>query len=80
MSAPRSTRRVRGVLLRVAFSRPVAFVGGIMLVIPAVVLATGDFYWEGWVTDGFGLVLGGTGAALVLTGLSGRRPDWIDDS
>ena len=79
MSTPWSTRRVRGVLLRMALSRPVAFFGGIMLVIPAVVLATGDFSWEGWVTDGLGLVLGGTGAALVLTGVSGRRPDWIEN-
>ena len=80
MSAPRSTRRVRGVLLRLALSRPVALFGGVMLVIPAIVLATGDFSWEGWMTDGRGLVLGGTGAALVLTGVSGRRPDWIEDS
>ncbi len=79
MSAPRSTRRVRGVLLRLALSRPVALFGGVMLVIPAIVLATGDFSWEGWMTDGLGLVLGGTGAALVLTGVSGRRPDWIED-
>ena len=79
MSAPRATRRVRGVLLRLALSRPVALFGGVMLVIPAIVLATGDFSWEGWMTDGLGLVLGGTGAALVLTGVSGRRPDWIED-
>jgi len=38
----------------------------------------GDFSWESWLTDGLGLVLGGTGVALVMIGISGPRPDWVD--
>ena len=37
-----------------------------------------DFWWESWVSDGLGLVLGGTGAALFMTAIGGRRPDWIE--
>jgi hypothetical protein len=31
-----------------------------------------------WWLDGLGLLLGATGAALIWTGLTGPRPDWID--
>ena len=73
-----TVRRVRGLLLRLARSRIVATVCGLALVIPTLVLWTGDFGWESWLTDGLALVLGSSGAALVLTGLGGHRPDWID--
>ena len=29
-------------------------------------------------TDGLGLVVGATGVAFLLTGIGGRRPDWIE--
>jgi hypothetical protein len=71
-------RRTRGVLLRVALSRKPALVVGLVLLTPAAVIAVGDYRWESWLTDGLGLIGGATGAALVLTGISGRRADWID--
>jgi len=55
-----------------------AVICGTMLLAPAVWLFVGDYAWESWLSDGLGLVLGATGTALVLVGLSGRRPDWID--
>ncbi len=73
-------RRVRGILLRLAFRRPVALAVGAVLLAPALALVLDDYSWESWITDGLALVLGGTGAALVLTGIGGRRPDWIDDA
>ena len=78
--APRASRirRIRGVLIRVALSRPAALGAGVILLAPAITVAVGDYRWESWVTDGLGLIAGGTGAALALTGLAGRRPDWID--
>ena len=33
--------------------------------------ALGDYRWESWITDGLSLILGGTGAALLLVGLGG---------
>lgn len=73
-------RRVRGIWLRLAFRRPVALAVGAVLLAPALALMLDDYSWESWITDGLALVLGGTGAALVLTGIGGRRPDWIDDA
>ena len=71
-------RRVRGVFLRVSFnSRLAGAIGGLLLA-PAVLVFAGDYAWETWITDGLGLVMGATGVALVLAGLGGRRPDWID--
>ena len=71
-------RRTRGVLLRLALSRTPALVVGLLLLVPATVIAVADYGWESWLTDGLGLIGGATGAALVVTGLTGRRPDWID--
>jgi hypothetical protein len=56
----------------------VAVIVGATLVTGSAVLVLGDFLWESWLTDGLGLVLGGTGIALVMIGISGQRPDWID--
>lgn len=71
-------RRLRGVVLRLTFDRRVAVLVGVALVLPAVALATGDYPWETWVSDGCGLVAGATGVAVLVVGLGGRRPDWVD--
>ena len=73
-----TTRRVRGALLRLVMHRATAVVAGAVLLVPAVALMVGGFTFENWVTDGLTLIAGGTGAALLLTGVVGRRPDWVD--
>ena len=73
-----TTRRVRGTLLRLVMHRATAVVAGAVLLVPAVALMVGEFTFENWVTDGLTLIAGGTGAALLLTGVVGRRPDWVD--
>ena len=72
-------RRVRGAVLRLALRRPVALAVGALLLAPALLVMIGDYRWESWVSDGLALVLGATGASLVLVGIGGRRPDWIDE-
>jgi hypothetical protein len=71
-------KRLRGSLLRLALRRPIAIALGLALVAPAAWLLAQDFPWETPVTDGIGLVVGATGVALLLAGIGGRRPDWID--
>lgn len=71
-------RRARGRCLRLAQARVAAGVVGTVLFLFSVSLLMLDFSWESWVSDGLGLVLGGTGAALIMTAISGRRPDWIE--
>jgi len=44
---------------------------GLALFVPALAAALGDYRWESWITDGLSLILGGTGAALLLVGLGG---------
>ena len=57
-------------------ARPLAAaVVGLALVVPALAVALGDYRWESWVTDGLSLILGGTGAALLLVGLGGTLSD-----
>jgi hypothetical protein len=41
-------------------------------------LLAGDYAWESGISDGLALVALATGIALVWSGLSGRRPDWIE--
>ncbi len=72
------TRRLRGGVLRLARSRMTAFAAGAALLAPAIALMAADYPWESWLTDGLGLAGLATGAALILTALGGRRPDWID--
>ena len=52
---------------------------GVLLIAPSLWLLVQDLPWETPTTDGLGLVLGATGVALLLTGIGGRRPDWIDE-
>lgn len=74
----RSTRRIRGALLRLVRARwPAVALGGALLA-PAALLWLEEYPWETWYTDGLALVLGATGAALVLAGVSGARPDWVE--
>ncbi len=84
-SAPRGrsrwairARRLRGGVLRLARSRMTAFAAGSALLAPSIALMAADYPWESWLTDGLGLAGLATGAALILTALGGRRPDWID--
>ena len=49
---------------------------GLIFLIPAAWLMVQDFPWETAVTDGLGLIVGATGAALLFAGIGGRRPDW----
>ena len=65
-------------LLRVALSRVPALITGVALAAPATVVALGDYPWESSLTDGLGLIVGATGVALIVTGITGRQADWVD--
>jgi hypothetical protein len=65
-------------LLRLVRRRSLAVGVGLALLIPAAYLQFSGRY-EAWWVDGISLVLVSTGLALVWTGVSGPRPDWIDD-
>lgn len=74
---PRPVRRVRGTLLRLALRRWPAVGAGALCLALAVLVRQLDAGGE-WVTGGLSLVLAATGIALLIGGLGGRRPDWID--
>jgi hypothetical protein len=76
--AGRSGRRLRGWLIRLALNRALSTVLGLVLLGPAAWLLLGDYRWESAITDGLELILGATGAALLIAGIGGRRPDWIE--
>jgi len=71
-------KRARGAILRLALRRPIAVTVGLLMAVPAAVVAIGDYRWESSMTDGLVLIVGATGVALVAAGLGGRRPDWVD--
>jgi hypothetical protein len=71
-------RRARGALLRLVWRRPVAVAAGALLLVPAGWLELSGHSGAWWV-DGLILVFGATGAAIFWTGLTGARPDWIDE-
>jgi hypothetical protein len=71
-------KRVRGFLLRLVLKRRAAIVVGLFLIAPSAWLLVEDFAWESALTDGLGLVVGATGVALLVAGLGGRRPDWLE--
>ena len=76
----RPGRRLRGAVLRLVRHGRVAVAAGALLLTPTIIVMVGEFPWESWRTDGAGLILGATGLALLMAGLGGRRPDWIDPS
>jgi hypothetical protein len=71
-------RRLRGMLLRFVLNRPLAIACGLAIAAPGLVLLVRDYPWESGVTDGGALLSVATGLALAWTGVSGRKPDWID--
>ena len=74
-----SLKRLRGFVLRLVLKRPAAITIGIVVMTPSLWLLMQDLPWETPATDGLGLVMGATGVAFLLTGIGGRRPDWIDE-
>ena len=74
----RPLRKTRGALLRLVLNRGLAIALGLALTLPSVWLWIDQFAWESSWTDGAALVAFATGCALVLAGLGGRRPDWVD--
>jgi hypothetical protein len=74
-----SLKRLRGFVLRLVLKRPAAITIGIVRRTPSLWLLMQDLPWETPATDGLGLVMGATGVAFLLTGIGGRRPDWIDE-
>jgi hypothetical protein len=75
--ASRYEKRGRGILLRLARRRALAFAIGAALVAPAAWIEMSARYAEWW-SDGLAIVLGATGAAFIWTGIFGLKPDWID--
>ena len=74
-----SLGRTRGAVLRLVRRRTLSIVVGLLLVLPAAWLQFGGQF-DAWWIGGVSLVLGATGVALLWTGLTGPRPDWIDDT
>ena len=73
-----AVRRARGVILRLVRRRPLAIAVGLAMVVPAAWLEFGGGS-DAWWLDGLGFVVGATGIALLWAGLTGSRPDWIDE-
>jgi hypothetical protein len=71
-------RRVRGFVLRLVRRRWLAVVLGAAFAAPAAWLELSGRSGAWWV-DGLSLVVGATGAALIWAGLTGAKPDWIED-
>lgn len=71
-------RRARGVVLRLVRRRALSIAVGLLLVLPAAwVQVLGPF--DAWWIEGVSLVVGATGVALLWTGLTGPKRDWMDD-
>jgi hypothetical protein len=71
-------RRARGAVLRLVRRRTLSIAVGLLMVLPAAWLRfRGRF--DAWWIEGASLVLVATGMALLWSGLTGPRPDWMDD-
>jgi hypothetical protein len=70
-------RRGRGLILRLVRRRVPAVLVGSVLVVTAAWIELGMAV-DAWWLEGFALVAGATGAAILWTGLTGARPDWKD--
>ena len=70
-------RRARGLLLRLVRRRRTVIVFGLLLITPAAWVHLGNASVPAWF-EGVSLVLGATGVALVWTGVTGARPDWVE--
>lgn len=55
-----------------------AVIAGLALAVPAAWLEFGARA-DAWWTDGLALVMGATGVALIWTGLTGLKADWVDE-
>ena len=71
-------RRARGSILRLVRRRTLAVALGLVLAVPAAWVEFSGRY-DVWWMEGLALVIGATGIAILLTGLTGVRPDWVDD-
>ena len=70
------SRRLRGLVLRLAYHQKISLMCGVVCLAVAFWLATNDYSWEGSFSSGFGMIIGATGMALGFMALSGRQPDW----
>jgi hypothetical protein len=72
-----AVRRARGTILRIVRRRPLAISIGLALAAPAIWIE-----WRGgsgvWWVDGLSLIGAATGLALLWSGVTGTRPDWVD--
>jgi hypothetical protein len=71
-------RRARGAILRLARRRPMAIAAGTAMAAPTIWLELngGSSIW--WV-NGLAWIIASTGVALIWAGVSGPRPDWMDN-
>ena len=72
-----AVRRARGAILRIVRRRSFAIAIGVVFAAPAAWLEFSGGSGAWWV-DGLSLIVGATGIALLWTGLTGTRPDWVD--
>ena len=70
-------RRARGLLLRFVRRRALASVVGIALAVPGAWIEFSGRASAWWI-EGLALISGATGLALLWTGVSGTKPDWIE--
>jgi hypothetical protein len=75
-SEPPLLRRARGLVLRLVRRRALSVAIGVALAAPSAWVEWSGPYGP-W-ADGLALVCGATGAALIWTGLTGARGDWVD--
>jgi hypothetical protein len=71
-------RRARGILLRLVRRRTASIIVGLVLAAPSAYLEFSGRYGAWWI-NGLNLVLCATGLALIWTGLTGVRADWVDE-